>query len=90
MLNFLINDFSYQRENKVFIQEASMLDLSARYWNSGVTEPIETEITLYNPDTKTDKVFHFDTLDWMDSNHEEVGGWQYKSNDGLILIIIND
>lgn len=88
MLVFSIDPFSYDKEDKIFVAEASTLDLPARDWNSMKRIPDELAIKLQNNDTGGEMVFNWYHSD-MDCENE-VHGWNYKSSTGIQLLIIND
>lgn len=88
MLEFSTDAFSYNKEDKIFVSESSDLDLSAREWNSGRRIPAEIAVKLINYNTGNSMVFTWFHSD-MDCENE-VHGWNYKSEEGINLLIIND
>ena len=89
MIQFNIDDrFSYDKENKSFCVESSMLDLPAQHWNSLRTLPVETEIMLTNPKTGRSSIFEFTYADKNPA--KEVCGWNYQDEMNIHLLIIND
>jgi len=88
MLEFSTDAFSYHKEDKIFISESSMLDLPAREWNSMRRVPVERTVKLINYKTGNSMVFTWYHSD-MDAENE-VHGWNYKSEEGINLLIIND
>lgn len=88
MLDLMTDQFNYNPNVKIFIQEASALNLPARDWNGLMREPIEKKIVLTNPETHASMMFEFDHADMNPEN--EVGGWNYKNDSGVDIIIIND
>lgn len=87
MLQFSTNDFNYDKEDNIFTQESSALELPAREWNSMRRTPVENTVELFNPKTKKTRQFHFTQADMYD---DEVMGWNYVSFDGINLLLIND
>ena len=88
MLTFSTDVFHYDKEDKIFIQESSSLDLSPEYWNSMMRVPFEQTVELQNPKTGNSMKFEWYHSD-MDCENE-VHGWNYKSKEGINLLIIND
>jgi hypothetical protein len=88
MLEFSTNMFHYFKEDKTFSQEASSLELHPREWNSLRRIPVKKTVKLTNPKTQNSEVFSFTMADMSPEN--EVYGWNYKSESGLNLLIIND
>lgn len=87
MLIFSTDMFHYDKEDTIFTQEASSLGLPAREWNSLRRVPVETKIKLQN-NKSGEMVF-----DWYHSDMDaenEVHGWNYKSKNGIQVLIIND
>jgi len=74
---FEVGQFDWQKDNKAFVQEASML---------GIGTPATTLI-IKNPKTGNLKSFK---MCGIDRDAEEIYGWRYKTNDGLKALIIND
>ena len=87
MLQFSTKDFDYNKKDNIFVQESSMLELSARNWNGGRLRPVEPLIELSNPKTRDSRQFKFTYADIHDG---EAMGWNYESKDGIKLLIIND
>ena len=87
MLNFKIDQFHYSSSTKLFTQESSSLNLSAQYWNSLRHTPVESQIVLENPKTAMTMTFEFYKSDTKDG---ETYGWNYRSKEGIRLLIIND
>ncbi len=82
MSNLTINinaAVSYDKEQKSFSAYSSDLQ-------KGSGEHI---ITLVNPKTSGSKIFFLTSVD-RDASGEDIYGWNYKSNDGYKLLIIND
>ena len=52
-------------------------------------KPNAEQVIIENSDTKNARVFHFTHMD-MDASHEDIYGWNFKSNDGIKLLLIND
>jgi hypothetical protein len=89
MLDLLAEQFNYHKSTKLFIQEASSLNLPVRDWNGTMTEPAEKKIVLTNTKTYGSMMFEFDHVDMSPEN--DVGGWNYKNeSSGIDIIIIND
>lgn len=88
MLEFTTDQFNWHSDTKTFVAESSELDLPARLWNSLRTTPVETTIELRNPKTQNSQIFFFKFVDKSPEN--EVYGWNYKSEEGTNLLIIND
>ena len=87
MLVFSTDMFHYDKELKMFSQESSSLDLSPRFWNSMMHIPVETSIKLQNNKTGGEMTFYFSKSDIANG---EAYGWNYESNSGINLLIIND
>jgi hypothetical protein len=88
MLDLLTEQFNYQKSIKLFIQEASSLNLPVRDWNGTMTEPAEKKIVLTNTKTYGSMMFEFDHVDMNPEN--DVASWHYKNDSGIDIIIIND
>ncbi len=80
--------FSYDKDNRCFVVESSMLDLPAREWNSLRRTPVDTEVMLTNPKTGRSSIFHFTRPDMAPEN--EVAGWNFQDKNNINLLIIND
>lgn len=74
---FEVGQFDWQKDNKTFVQEASVL---------GIGSPAAT-LMIKNPTTGNHKSFKMCDID---RDAEEIYGWRYKTNDGLKALIIND
>jgi hypothetical protein len=90
MLHFTTDCFSYNSKTKIFVQETSTLDLSRQWWNSGRHTPVNTIIELKNPVTGNTSIFKFTHADFMPGPDREVAGWNYKDDNGIRLLLIND
>ena len=78
---FPIDLFNYCREDKTFTQESSTLEIPPG--------KVFNHIKILNSKTKGSRLFwHQRTL--MDASGEDIGGWEYKTGDGIKLIIWND
>ncbi len=47
-------------------------------------------IEIVNCDTKKSRIFSLVGIDYCDSTNEDIGGWRYKDDSGLKLLLIND
>ena len=80
-MNFTTTQFDYFKATNTFVNEASSLDIAP-----GV---IAKEISIKNPKPANSRNFKFTHADKSDDG-EDIAGWNYKSNDGINLLIIND
>jgi len=73
----------YHKESRSFSEEASALRMN---WCS------KQEIfKVTNPATKQSRDFVYRRTLYMGASEDlDIGGWEYKSNDGLVLTIWND
>lgn len=78
---FDTDQFHYHKEDKTFSQEASTLDIPPGM--------VYDAIKLTNPKSGGFRIFSFARNIMMDSG-EDVGAWEYKSGDGIVLVIFND
>lgn len=78
---FKVDQFHYNKETKTFSQEISSL--------GHVSVGRKTQIKITNPKTGGFRLFKFVKAD-MDSSNEDCYGWNYRSDDGIKLLIIND
>lgn len=88
MLSINVKDLNYDKKDKCFSEEISMLQ------HSGVTNINALyhevcDVTLYNPVTGKSKVFSLKKVD-KDGSGEDIYGWNFATKDGLRLLIIND
>lgn len=88
MIEFSTDMFHYDKKDNMFSQESSSLELHPREWNSLRRIPVERTIKLRNPKTQNSEVFFFTEADMGPEN--EAYGWNYKSESGINLLIIND
>ena len=78
MTNLKTSQFSYHKDTNCFTAEVSELG------NIG----FGTHICLTNPKTHRSKVFSFTHKDT--DGESDIYGWNFKSDDGIKLLIIND
>jgi hypothetical protein len=78
---FNTDQFHYHKGDKTFSQEASTLDIRPG--------TVYDAIKLTNPKTGGFRIFSFAREISTDSG-EDVGAWEYKSGEGIILVIFND
>ena len=74
---FCTTNFHYNAARNIFSAEASECG-----YPGGLTE-----LELVNPKTQNSRVFTFVSAD---SDGEDTHGWNFKSADGIKLLIIND
>lgn len=74
-------NFSYNKETNCFSQYISELPATIRVGK-------QTQIKITNPKTKNWRIFKFKKAD-MDGSNEDTYGWNYESEDGIKLLIIN-
>ena len=77
-----VKNFTYNKATNCFSKYISELPKTVRIGKN-------TEIRLNNPKTKKFKIFKFVKAD-MDGSNEDIYGWNFKSEDGIKLLIIND
>jgi hypothetical protein len=76
---FSTDQFTYSKETNCFSAEISELR----------TDFIDPIIKLTNPKTGNSKTFNFTNRD-LDASGEDCYGWNFRSTDGIRLLIIND
>ena len=69
----------YNKESKTFSGYASDIQL----------ESIDLQYVIYNPKTQMSQYFTQTHTD-RDGSGEDIYGWNYKSHQGIKLLIIND
>jgi len=74
---FKVQQFDWNKNNKTFVQEASLL---------GIGAPAATLI-LTNPKTGKRKTFKMTNID---RSSDEIYGWKYETKCGIKALIIND
>lgn len=74
---------NYNKKTNCFFQEISMLQ------RNNLISSLPINIELVNTKTGNSCVFAFMYKD-MNSTREDVYGWNYRSKEGIRLLIIND
>ena len=83
-MKFSTKLFGFDKQGNRFCQERSTIEATLdRKIN------IDPIIILENPKTMNTREFKFTKCD-MDGSHEDIYGWNFISNDGIELLIIND
>jgi len=75
--DYKVSKFTYNKETKTFVAEASELDILIP----------KLQLSIYNPKTNKAKTFYRTKADQVE---DEISGWNFKTNDGIKLLIIND
>ncbi len=77
-----ITNLNYNKETNCLSQYISDL-------TSTIKVGKQTQIKITNSKTKNCRIFEFKEAD-MDASNEDTYGWNYESEDGIKLLIIND
>ena len=83
-MKFSVELFGYDKVEKRFCQERSTIEATLNH-----RIEIDSIIVLENPKTMNSQSFKFTKCD-MDGSHEDIYGWNFKSDEGIELLIIND
>lgn len=86
MIILSTDNFHYSEDTNCFVAEISELGCNLLSYSK---TPGETKIKLINPKTNNNRIFEFSHAD-TDATDEDIYGWNYKSNDDIKLLIIND
>lgn len=76
-----IKQFTWSKETKTLVAECSELKFY------GMRAVIREGITVINSETGNTRKF---TFSHTDENADDVHGWNFESQDGIKLLIIND
>lgn len=85
IIEMLVGYFDYNENRNIFVAEISELRYKVKeHFICG-----QDMINLVNPETGNSQAFKFSHRD-EDGSGEDIYGWNYKSEEGIKLLIIND
>ena len=85
-LDIAQHNIRYHNSGKVFTVEMSQIKNALRYRHN-----MKDSIALWNSKTGKSMEFKFVKIDYSGiGSDREIGGWEYKSNNGIKLVIVND